>query len=161
MTDQPVPDPIPPPDLPPVPIPTPFLTSVKDLAIRGFKNWWVWIILALFVLLGLSECRVRSVQNKWQKSIESEVKKQTSQVVKDQQDKQAIYEKDLKAVQNRLKVLDKATKVIDSKLSKTGDLLSEIRNKKMSGSDIDRRLNELFGPSDSMGKAGQGSGTTF
>jgi len=152
----PVPDPI-----PPVAIPIPFFTSVKEMILKVLKNWWVWIILALFVLLGLSECRSRSIQNKWQKAIESEIKKQTSQVIKDQQDRQDIYEKDLRTVQNKLKALDKASKVIDSKLSKTGDLLSEIRNKKMSDSDIDRRLNELFGPSNSMGPSRSGSGNTF
>ncbi len=135
-----------------VPIPTPFLTSVKDLAIKVFKNWWIWIILALFVLLGLSECRNRSIQNRWQKSIESEVKKQTSQVIKDQQDRQDIYEKDLRTVQNKLKALDKASKVVDSKIAKTGVELEKVRKEKLSRSDIDKRLDELFGNKGEEGK---------
>ncbi len=142
----PVPDPI-----PPVAIPTPWYTTVKDLALKVLKNWWIWIILILFVLLGLSECRNRSIQNKWQKAIESEVKKQTSQVIKDQQDRQDIYEHDLKAVQNKVKALDKATKVVDGKISKTEKELEKVRKEKLSRSDIDNRLNELFGNRNSVG----------
>lgn len=115
------------------------------------KNWWVWVILTLALLLTLSECRNTSIRTKWQKSIEAEIKKQNEQVVKDQKEALKKYEADLKSIQNRLKTLDKAAKVVDNKISKTGEDLEKVKKEKLSGSDIDNRLDELFRKRSGMG----------
>ncbi len=134
-----------------VPNPDTWFTKIKGWVLSVLTHWQVWIVLVLLVLLGLSEWRNRSIQSKWQKSIESEVKKQTSQIVQDQQDKQVTYEKGLRDIQKKLSALEKSRVAVDNKISKTEQAIEKVRKEKLSRSDIDRRLNELFPKGGSVG----------